>query len=459
MAELAELSLADASRAISAGEVSPAELVDAVLERIARVESSVKAYAAIDPERARRDAGQLTEELTSRGRRSALHGIPFAIKDVADVEGFPTRAGSHVLDQERAAASDAPVIARLRDAGAIILGKATTHEFASGIDTPPTRNPWDTSRIPGGSSGGSGAALAAGESIGAVGTDSGGSIRIPAAFCGVCGLRPRRGIAPLDGVVPFSWTHDTIGPMGRSAEDLAIAWRTMANDHSATTDVPAARLRLGVLPLAEVLECEPDVERAYDDAAEVLEAQRFERRDVRLAPFSDWGPARLTVVCSDMAAAAVDAGWYPERKELYSEEALVFLESAFAITGPDLTLARRTLDRLAKEYLALFDEIDVLLVPTAIRTAPEVSEVNENRGPGRPPPLVGPTMRATGPVGYCGLASASVPMGFARDGMPVGIQFIAHEESTALSAAARFQEATDHHQARAPLASMLPTDA
>jgi aspartyl-tRNA(Asn)/glutamyl-tRNA(Gln) amidotransferase subunit A len=455
MPELVELSLVELSQEIEAGTLSPHELLHSVLARIDQVESTVKAFASRDVERAQKDAAALTEELASKGPRSKLHGIPIGVKDVIDVEGLPTRAGSHVLDDEPIP-GDAPVIARLRQAGAVILGKTTTHEFACGVTTAPTRNPWDPSRIPGGSSGGSGAALSASECIGALGTDSGGSIRVPAAFCGVCGLRPRKKTVPMEGIIPFSWTHDTCGPLGRSAEDLALMWRVMSGDEPVTTDRPAAGLRIGVLhPLRSMLECMGEVEQATYAAADVLESHGAKRHDIELPPFEEWDIPRAKVVASDMLAAHQEAGWFPGRADRYSEEARAFLERGLAITGADLTLARRKLEPLGERYLAVFDRVDVVLVPTAIRSAPTIAEAVEKAEPGKPPPLVPDIMRATGPVGWCGLVAVSVPTGFANDGLPVGLQFVARDESTALSAAARFQAVTDHHNARPPLEPLV----
>lgn len=455
MTEPAELSLVDASAAIRAGKLTPTELAEACLARLKEVEPTVRAFASINEDRTRRDAAELTEELKRGGPRSALHGIPMGIKDVIDVEGLPTRAGSHVLDDEPIP-PDAPVIKRLRDAGAIIVGKTTTHEFACGVTTPPTRNPWNPTRIPGGSSGGSGAALSAGECIAALGTDSGGSIRIPAAFCGVCGMRPRKDTVPMEGIVPFSWTHDTCGPLGRSADDLALVWQVMSNDPAATTELPVAEMKVGVLhPLQSILEVDPDVEVATYRVADTLLAQGAERRDVKLPPFKEWDASRAMVVVSDMLAAHRDASWFPERADRYSDEAAAFLRRGESVTGADLVLARRKLQGLGGRYLALFDEVDVVLVPTAIFTAPTVEEAIAQAESGKPPPLVPDVMRATGPVGWCGLVSVSVPSGFAADGMPVSVQFVAKDESMALSAAAGFQASTDFHRSRPPVDALV----
>lgn len=452
MPEIADLSVEEAARALAEGRLTPIDLVDACLARLRGVEPLLKAFASRDEERARRDAEALTKELADRGARGPLHGIPVGIKDVIDVEGLPTRAGSHVLDDEPLP-SDAPVITRLRDAGAVIIGKCTTHEFACGVTTPPTRNAWDADHVPGGSSGGSGAALAAGECLASVGTDSGGSVRVPAAFNGVGGMRPRRGTVPMEGIIPFSWTHDTVGPLGRSAVDLALMWRAMSGDDSVTTDIPISKIRVGVIdPLQTVLEVDHDIERAHYAAADALESAGAPRRSVRITPLADWGEARAKVVVTDMLAAHKEAGWYPQRTERYSDEAAAFLRFGESITGAELTLARRKLEVYGRELMGLYDEVDAVLWPTAIFTAPSVAEAIEKSEPGKPPPLVPETMRATGPVGWCGLVAVSVPMGSASNGLPMGLQIVTKDESTALSVANAYQQVTDFHEARPPQA-------
>jgi aspartyl-tRNA(Asn)/glutamyl-tRNA(Gln) amidotransferase subunit A len=454
MSDPADLSLREASDAIHKGNISPFELVEACLSRIAAVEPTIKAFAAIDAERASRAAATLTDELKRTGPRSRLHGIPIGVKDVIDVEGLPTRAGSHVLDDEPIP-GDAPVIERLKDAGALIIGKTTTHEFACGVTTPPTRNPWDPSRIPGGSSGGSGAAVAAGECFAALGTDSGGSIRVPAAFCGVCGLRPRLGTIPMEGIVPFSWTYDTCGPIARAVLDLALAWRVMADDPTVTTTLPISQMRVGVLhPLQSILQVDSEVEEATLGAAKTMEAEGAQLHDVTLPPFTEWDVPRKMVVFTDMLAAHEEAGWYPQRSERYTDDATAFFRKGEEITGADLALARRKLQVLGEAFLNLFNDVDIVLVPTTIFTAPTIEEANHRTQPGQLP-LSPDVLRATGPVGSCGLVSLSVPSGFSSNGMPLGLQFVARDESTALSAAARFQAATDFHKARPPIDRLL----
>jgi aspartyl-tRNA(Asn)/glutamyl-tRNA(Gln) amidotransferase subunit A len=462
----ADLSLEEASRAIRDKGLSPVELLDSCIDRLERVEGTVKAFTALDLDRARREASELTEELQRRGPRSPLHGMPMGVKDMVDVEGFPTRAGSRVLG-DAPVKRDASVVKRLRDAGAVIIGKTTTHEFAIGIRTPPTRNPWDPDHIPGGSSGGSAAAVAAGECLAALGTDSGGSIRIPAAFCGVSGLRPRAGSTPTEGVIPLSWTHDTSGPIARTAVDLGLAWRVIGADPTADWNLSVESMRIGVLsPLQTILGAESEIEESTRLAAKVLESEGARLRDVSLTPFTEWDGPRKAVVASDMLALHRESGWYPLRAELYSEETLAFLRKAEQIGGADLVLARRKLSRLGEEFTRLFDDVDVVVMPTVTRTAPTVDEAaprprssSESFGSGftDPRPLVAEVLRATGPIGWCGLVSVSVPSGLASDGLPLGVQFVARDESTALSVAARYQTATDFHEATPPL-SRIPVD-
>ena len=207
--------------------LTPRELVDACLKRIERVEPDVRAWVSVDAEGARRRADELTE-LAARGEiLGPLHGIPIGIKDIIDVAGWPTRAGSPLRDGHLAR-EDAAVVARLRNAGAIILGKTVTTEFAW-IDPPPTRNPWDATRTPGGSSSGSAAAVASGMCVAAIGSQTGGSIIRPASYCGVCGLKPTFGVVSRVGVLPLSISLDHVGPIARCVDDLAVVFGVIAD--------------------------------------------------------------------------------------------------------------------------------------------------------------------------------------------------------------------------------------
>jgi aspartyl-tRNA(Asn)/glutamyl-tRNA(Gln) amidotransferase subunit A len=231
--------LAEAAAAIATGSASPSEILAACLPRA----ETGDAFVELDAAGARAQAAALDAELVARGPRTSLHGIPVAVKDIIDVRGMGTRANSRIL-ADNLAGNDAPVVACMRSAGANILGKVVTHEFAYGVVTPACRNPCDPGRIAGGSSGGSAVAVATGGVLGALGTDTAGSIRIPASLCGVCGLRPRRGLLAMDGIIATAPTLDVCGPMARSAEDLAVFWEVLSG--RAVPQVPLASLRLGV---------------------------------------------------------------------------------------------------------------------------------------------------------------------------------------------------------------------
>src|SRR5215213_1227176 len=208
---------------------SPVEVVQAALDRLASTERELHAWVLVAADQALRAASQAEQELMTGTDRGPLHGIPMGIKDIFDVAGWPTKCGSAARDDEAPATANASSVQTLIDGGAVILGKTTTQEFAAGTISPPARNPWNPSRIPGGSSGGSAAAVAAASCLGALGSDTGGSIRIPAAACGVTGFKPAFGKLDVAGVFPLSWSLDTIGPMARSVDDTWVMWNVLAS--------------------------------------------------------------------------------------------------------------------------------------------------------------------------------------------------------------------------------------
>src|SRR6185437_5494059 len=223
MSALWELGLAEAAALIAAGELARSDLVASVLERIDEVEPLVRAFVSVDAEGALR-AARAQDGATG----GTLRGIPVAIKDIFDVEGFPTGCGSDAYEDAAVAIADAAAVARLRSAGAVVVGKTTTHELACGVYTAPTRNPWDLERSAGGSSGGSGAAVAAGAALGAIGSDTGGSIRIPASHCGLVGVKPTYDLVPRGGALTLSWSLDHVGPLARSVDDVALLLAVLA---------------------------------------------------------------------------------------------------------------------------------------------------------------------------------------------------------------------------------------
>src|SRR5579883_141447 len=299
-------SIREAAEELHSGLIRPAELVEETLESIDRLDGEIQAFITVMREQAYRDAEQAEREMRTGLYRSQLHGIPIAIKDLIAVKDVRLTAGSKVL-ADYIAPNDATVVELLRQAGAIIIGKTNTFEFAYGPYSPPTRNPWDRARTPGGSSGGSAAAVAAGMCTGAIGSDTGGSIRIPSACCGVTGLKPTYGRVSCYGVIPLSWSLDHVGPLGRTAEDCALIFDAIAGydprDPNSVSGPPLSPgrttatlisgaegrgvlslqgLRIGVPQEAFVAPLDPEVRASWRAALHVLEEEGAEIVDVEL---------------------------------------------------------------------------------------------------------------------------------------------------------------------------------
>lgn len=446
--ELWDLTLEDARAVIGDGTATASEFTDSCLGRIEQVEPMIHAFAERGTEAARERAAFLDECLPDD--RGPLHGIPVGIKDVMDVEGLRTRAGSGVLADAVPANGNAPAVEALGNAGTVVLGKTTTHEFAYGCETPPTRNPWDTDRIAGGSSGGSAAAVAAGECLGALGSDSGGSVRIPAALCGISGLRPLVGAISLARTVPFSRTHDTVGPMARSAAGVAHMWSALVGAPLVEAADPRT---IGIAAVADLESLGPfdrDVVATYEAAVAELANAGCTRREGNLPKFEEWNASRTKVVLSEFLAEHTDAGWYPSRLDSYSPELQRYFERAATISGAELILAHRELDDLAARFRSSLDGLDALILPTVSIEAPHAASIKSSEGAG----ITENTMRllqTTAPVSYTGLAALSVPCGLSANGMPLGIQIIGRDEQTVLSIGLLFQKVTDFHTLRPSL--------
>jgi aspartyl-tRNA(Asn)/glutamyl-tRNA(Gln) amidotransferase subunit A len=431
------------ARDVRAGHRSPTEVLDDALSRMRAVDPVVRAFVSVDEEQVRAEAAELTEE-AARGRfRGPLHGVPVAVKDLIDVRGHPTRCGSLVTD-DRPADGDAPAVRRLRAAGALVLGKTATHEFAHGVTTPPTRNPWDLSRIPGGSSGGSAAAVASGQVPAALGSDTGGSVRVPAALCGVSGLRPRPADVPVAGCVPFSPKLDTCGPIAGDAEDLALLFAVLTGT-SCRTEAPVEGLRLGTVAEEALGDVDAEVLAAVEGAVAVLQAEGAAPVPVTVPPFAAWSAARTVYVLSDFLDVHRAAGWFPDRRERYGEEVASYLGVAERITPQEREAAVRELGRLEPALRSGLEDVDVLVLPTTAIPAPTVEETVFRLADTGRAPVVGTLMRLCGPFSWCGLAAVSVPCGFTAAGLPIGLQVVGRDVPTVLGVAARYQARTDHH--------------
>ncbi len=310
--ELWALDVVDAAGLVAAGDITPSELVASALARLEVVEPFVHAFVSVDAERA------LHEARKQDGQPGGpLRGIPMAVKDIFDLAGTPTGCGSAALEGAASAGEDATAVARLRAAGAIVLGKTTTHELACGVYTPPTRNPWDLERSPGGSSGGSGAAVAAGAVLGAIGSDTGGSIRIPAAHCGLVGIKPTYGRVSRAGALALSWSLDHVGPLARTVEGAALLLTVLAGPDPrdpTTLDRPplpepllrtndeVGGMRVGVLRGAPFAPLESDLEGALDRAMALLAADGVEVEETALPELERGLAAEFAIVAAEAAS-------------------------------------------------------------------------------------------------------------------------------------------------------------
>jgi aspartyl-tRNA(Asn)/glutamyl-tRNA(Gln) amidotransferase subunit A len=446
----ADLDIASSAQAIAGGDLSPSELTAACFKRIDELEPTIKAFVTLDREGAQEQARKLTEELAGSVPRSPLHGVPVGIKDLVDVEGLPTTASSRVLEGN-VATSDATVVAKLRAAGAVIVGKTNTQEFAYGVVSAPTRNPWDPSRIPGGSSGGTAAAIAAGMTLGGIGTDTAGSIRIPASLCGIGGLKPRPDVISLDGVIPLAPSLDACGPMARTAADLHLLFEAiggMPGEHD------PQRLRVVVPESSEVAGASPEVARAVDSAVALFVDAGLRRVTVNLEAFGEWDRPRSMILMLEALEVHRSRGWYPQRADSYSDETLGSLRYAEQLTPEKIEAFRAPLAELVANLQAVFDNADVLVVPTTQVTAPTIEE-SAARDDGHRTPVVRNLTRICGPVNVCRLAAVSVPCGFDDSGLPIGLHLIGRDEGNLLALAGLYQTMTDWHTKR-PQAATHP---
>ena len=432
-----------AAHQIRAGELSPEELVDMCLARTRAVDEQVRAFVGIDEPAVRARARELALDMSAGLSRGPLHGVPIAVKDVIDVAGVPTRCGSQVTDSAPAVV-DAPAVRRLRDAGAVIFGKTHTHEFAHGVTTPPTRNPWNLDRIPGGSSGGSAAAVASGQCLAALGSDTGGSIRVPAALCAVSGLRPVRGDVPVNGVAAFSPRLDTCGPIARDARDLALLYEVLA-DRACPLPGDISGLRVGFVDPAGLGELGEGIAEAVGAATEVLVSAGVGVRPAPVPAFDAWSAARAQYVLTDFLAVHREAGFHPQRADRYTPEVAAYLRHAETITAGARSAAIAELEGLARRLESACHGVDVVVLPTTPVTAPRRADCGFDADrPGRAE-VIGTLMRLCGPFSWCGWAAVSVPCGFDADGMPIGLQIAGRAVGTVLAVAAAFQDRTAHH--------------
>src|SRR6266852_3223504 len=377
------LSIREAAEELHSGLITPTELIAETLERIERLDSDIKAFITVMGEQALKDAEQAEREMRTGLYRGQLHGIPIAIKDLIAVKGVRTTASSKVL-ADYISSEDAMVIELLRKAGAIIIGKTNTYEFAYGPFAPPTRNPWDHTRTTGGSSGGSAAAVMTGMCPGSIGTDTGGSIRIPSACCGITGLKPTYGRVSCYGVIPLSWSLDHVGPLGRSAEDCAILFDAIVQydprDPNSVAGPPTRYtstliggiegrgplslqgLKFGIPQDAFVAPLDSQVRNAWQAALHVFEEEGVELVDVEL-PRPTMELYR-TVQRPEATLAHIQKGWFPAFQNLYTDNVRVRLIQGQQIAAIDYLKAQQEKRNFTSSIRATMQRVDAFVLPT-----------------------------------------------------------------------------------------------
>lgn len=458
--DLTDLTIAEISRLIRALDVSPVDLARACLERIERLDGELNAFITVTGERALADAGSAEREIAAGRWRGPLHGVPIALKDLIDTEGVRTTGASGVFE-DRVPERDAHVTARLRAAGAVVLGKLNLHELAYGASSRvsrfgPVQNPWSPGHTAGGSSSGSAVAVATGMCYGAVGSDTGGSIRQPAAFANVVGLKPTYGLVSTRGVIPLSAYNDHVGPMTRTALDAALMLQVMAGYDPG--DVTSAELavpdyaealgsvegvRLGI-PRAHFHEgVDAEIADALARALDVLGGLTASRREVSVPAYLDGTVFRAEIWAyhREMVARA------PER---YQPDTLRRIRAGEEVDAPTYIARRREMDELRRSARRVFDEVDLLIVPTS--AAPPFAVAPYGFEELRAAELA--TLRNTRPFNALGWPAASVPCGFSAAGLPIGMQIVGPPGGDAgvLALAHAFQQRTDWHERRPPLA-------
>jgi aspartyl-tRNA(Asn)/glutamyl-tRNA(Gln) amidotransferase subunit A len=433
-----DLDLVEASEAIADGSLDPVELTEAYLRRIEETESGphgLNAWYTVDAEGAKAAAATAAAEVRSGRLRGPLHGIPVGIKDLFDTAGLRTTYGS-IRFRDHVPTTDAVAVARLREAGAVVLGKQATHEFAWGgrTDNPhfgPTHNPHSQSRIPGGSSGGAGASVAARSSLLALGSDTAGSVRIPAALSGCVGFKPTYGWLPTTGAFPLAPSLDHVGLLTRTVRDAALAFDALAGRTEPSRDEP--RIRVGFVGGESAELVDGEVATALALARHRLEGAGVEVSDVRLTRVSERVRAVLTLVFPD--AEQVHHDMFAEHPESYGPD-LARLLSRGPLDPAEVAAARRVVDEAVRELRAVLDEVDVVMSATVPIVAPHIGEMSVDlKGVEYPVELL--LTRLTSLANAAGAPAVSVPAPGVRE-LPVGVQLVGRpgEEATVLRTAA-----------------------
>jgi aspartyl-tRNA(Asn)/glutamyl-tRNA(Gln) amidotransferase subunit A len=441
---------------LRARRVSAVELFTAALARIDRHDPQLRAFITVTGEQAKEQARQADRELAEGVDRGPLHGIPIALKDLFFTRGVRTTAGSRVYENF-VPDCDATVVERLRAAGAVIVGKLNMHEMAYGITSAnphfgPVRNPWNTGHIPGGSSGGSAAAVASGMVYMAMGSDTGGSIRIPAAFCGTVGLKPTYGRVSRHGAFPLGWSLDHMGPLTRSVRDAAIVLNAIAGpdprdstssrrplvDYMPEDGCSIRGLRVGFPENFYFERLDPDVESAVRGAIARAQSLGASVRPVRLPDIGALNAVARMVLLAEAAAVAEPV---LGKRELFGADVLALFDQGRLVPATDYINAQRLRRKIRREFDAVWREVDCLVMPTTPNVAPKIGDTTVRLG-GRDEDVRLATTRLVRGINALGYPALSMPCGIGGGGLPVGLQIVgsAFEEASVLRLGAALED-------------------
>jgi len=461
MSDLTHLTIAEAADLLARREIAAVELTEAHLRRIDAHDTHLNSFITVTSDHALTQARAADAELTRGVRRGPLHGIPLALKDLYDTAGIRTTAGSTFF-ADRIPDTDARAVTLLYQAGAVLLGKLNMHEWALGVTNinphyGPSRNPWDPSRITGGSSGGAAAALAAGLCMGALGSDTGGSIRIPSSLCGIVGLKPTFGRVSLQGVIPLSWNLDHAGPMARTVTDAALLLQAIAgydpddpvsvalpvDNLLATLDAGVTGWRIALATDAHFGEADPEVISAVRRAATVFEELGARVEAVDLSQGREAAQMNALMTTSDAAAFHRDR--LRDHPHQFGADVLARMERGAQFTSTEYILARRFQSEWRRRLERLFEQFDLLLTPATPITAPVIEGLDAIEAARQ-------LTRCTAPFNLAGLPALSLPCGLSAAGLPIGLQIVAApwNEARVLRAGRAFENATQWHRQTPP---------
>lgn len=444
------MSLVEAAAALRSRSLSPTELMRSLLVQIESHDAQIHAFVSVS-DRAIDDAAAVQREWEADGPRTPLHGIPFAAKDLFDTAGLATTANSRHWES-RVPSQDSRAVSSLRSAGMPLIGKTTTHEFAHGATTPAARNPWDLTRLPGGSSGGSAAALSARMVPAALGTDTGGSIRTPASICGVVGLKPTFGRVPRTGVASLSWSLDHVGPMARSVADVALLLEALSGYDAAdpaSVDRPIEETRptsgkvdglvIGIPTSYYTGDFDAAVLSRVEEAGKHLQAAGAKLEPVELPYAHLYEATEFTILSAE--ASAYHAQRIRRAPELFSQDVRGRLEAGMGILATDYINALRTRSLIQQAWRELMQQVDMILAPTVPGTAVPAhdpvyywQDKTEDAGYAY--------VRSTLPANLTGLPALSIPIGTDESNLPIGGQLIGRpfQESVVLQAGLCLEE-------------------